>query len=267
MVTAGSPEMLTLRQIDTEDDRTIRLLEDCESGKAYGVVLPAGVPEPGADHAFTIVTDAGRPALIVDWTPDLGAMEAELAARIAALRDRRPALALDALSSDQAKTEFEQVEAEILEAETELRRVRLAREGQSRQAEIARAEGLAERRRAALDKARDLRERRQKKARQADHDCGRYVAALAEWMELAADEQRALDEAGLHEAAHAARASSEAVIAGLKRAVRDAGPALGRVYTDLAHVEIDRQVPLAEGDVKFDIPLALSAELDGSTDA
>jgi hypothetical protein len=179
---------------------------------------------------------------------DLDALEAELREKIGKLDGQRPGLALDAASGDpKAKAAIERVDADLATAEAQLERLTVARAEHERRVEVARTEAEAAKRREALDRARDLGQRRHKAAKSVDRAAAAFVTAVGEWREIAIDQEQALREAGEGNAALTARPTGYLAEAALSKAMLDGGDAVRSIMPPLL-VDANHRRPLAESD-------------------
>jgi len=148
-----------------------------------------------------------KPKTDTKVAPDFDQIEADLNARLAALREQRQSHALDSLSDKGAREQLEAVERDLAATEGELGRLSAARAEQERRDEVAAREAKNAAELAALDKAAELQVQREAVAAKIDTAIKAFVRNSVDYFDLSAKQANELSLGGRKEAARSARST------------------------------------------------------------
>lgn len=206
-------------------------------------------------HQEAAADAAVQPELEPEPEPDkFETARAEVEARMAALRDERQRLSLDALTDAGARKRLAAVERQLDECEAELDRVELARREQARRQAEAIEAAENERRQQALTHARELQAEREKAAHAVDLAAARFARELRKFDRITTEQETTLRRVGARNAADMARPRSWQIEAALMHALREAGCPHGIIaleaFAGPAHIGPGWVRPLAESDAR-----------------
>jgi hypothetical protein len=127
---------------------------------------------------------------------DFDRLEADARAKLTAAEGVESALALDALSDENAQAELRAAQSERRAAEDTLRQVEQARAEQARREAVARQQAEQQRRDEAFARARELQRDREAAARKFDRAAAGLAQALAELHRLGGEQEALLAASG-----------------------------------------------------------------------
>lgn len=154
---------------------------------------------------------------------DLDALQKDAERRIEQLREQRMRLAPEALTDSEVAAELKAIEGEIANCEAALERMKLAWAEKDRRSRQEQADAEAERRTAAMRKARELEAERRRASRAVDSALRRFATALRSFGKTTTAQERALRAGGWSmEQSQAARPRPWTIEAAVMRAPWDA---------------------------------------------